>query len=90
MLRRYTNIEYILSMSLDDFMDFLRVAEEADRDQQIQAQWTAMLPLMSAKILKFMSFKEYKEQATGENIDMRPADEIIADIEEAHARMNRK
>lgn len=37
---------------------------------------------MSMGILKGISFDEYLLQSTGKNIDLRPAGEIIDDVEE--------
>lgn len=41
---------------------------------------------MVMKIIKHVSFKEYYDMCTMTNIDMRPADEILNEIEEAEKK----
>lgn len=75
-------------MEVMDFLIFLQKAIEKEEEEHIRAQWVTMLPYMSIKRLKYMSFSDYKDQVTGKNIDTRPAEEIIRDIEETHRRAN--
>lgn len=35
-----------------------------------------------------MSFEDYYDQATGANIDLRPAKEILAEVEEVRREIN--
>lgn len=71
-------------MPIDDFCRFVKVGRDAEQEEQLRAQWVSMLPLMSIKQLKYMSFEDYKAQCLGENIDQRPADEIIKELENLH------
>lgn len=43
-------------------------------------QWCGMLP----SLVKYMSFDEFYDQMTGANIDLRPTEEIIKELEELH------
>lgn len=61
-------------------------AREADEDDRIRAEWTALLPWMQSGHLKLIQFQEYLDQRTGRNVDRRPADEVIADLEKLHGR----
>lgn len=79
-----------MRMDVSRFIDFVLMAKVQERREQIQRQWTAMLPLMSIQYLKYMPFEEYYEKCTGANIDLRPVDEIIADIEETHRKAHEK
>lgn len=79
-------MNYIMQMDVGMFLKFVIKAKEEERREQIQRQWTAMLPLMSIQYLKYKPFEEYYESCIGSNIDMRPAEEIIAEIEGAHNR----
>ena len=73
-------------MDVGKFLKFVLKAQEEERREQIKRQWTAMLPLMSIKYLKYIPFEEYYEKCTGATIDLRPVEEIIADIEETHRK----
>lgn len=84
--RRYSNVDLILQMSIEDFCRFIKIAREKETDERIHAQWVSMLPLMSMQQLKYMSYEEYKKQCLGENIDTRPADEIIKELEDLHGQ----
>jgi hypothetical protein len=77
-------------MDVGRFIPFVLNAEAMERREQIQRQWTAMLPYMSLQYLKYMPFEEYYSNCTGANIDMRSTEEIMADIEETHRRAHRK
>ena len=64
--------------------EFLRLCESAldyERKNGIREEWLALFPWMMMKHIKYMSFREYFDQRTGANIDMRPAAEILADVE---------
>ncbi len=63
-----------------------KAATEIQRDH-LRAQWTAMLPYMSLEMLKFISFEDYYNQATGGDLDMRPAAEILAEAQEIRRRL---
>lgn len=67
-----------------DFCDFVEYANEKEKEERYKAEWNALYPFMISKLIKYVSFKEYVEICTGANIDTRPADEIIAEIEELH------
>lgn len=67
-------------MELDEFVRFINLAREKDFEDKLYQQWCAMLPQMN----KYMAFGEFKDLMTGANIDMRPTEEIIAEIEALH------
>lgn len=46
-----------------------------------------MLPYMSLEMLKFISFDDYYNQATGGDLDMRPAAEILAEAQEIRRKL---
>ena len=79
-----------MRMDVGRFVEFVLKAKEQERKEQIQRQWTSMLPLMSIQYLKYIPFDEYYENCTGVNIDLRSNEEIIADIEEAHRKAHKK
>jgi hypothetical protein len=71
-------------MDIVDFCDFVEYAHDKEIEERYKAEWNALYPFMITKMMKYVSFKEYKDMCTGANIDTRPADEIIAEIEELH------
>lgn len=79
-----------MQMPVEKFADFIILAMEQERKEQVRNQWTAMLPYMSIGYLKYMSFDDYYNKCTGSNIDLRPTEEIIAEIEEAHRNAHKK
>lgn len=79
-----------MRMDVGRFIQLVLNAKETERKEQIQRQWTAMLPLMSIQYLEYMPFEEYYNNCTGANVDLRSTEEIIADIEETHRKAHEK
>lgn len=79
-------MDYILQMDTDTFIEMLEIALEDERKERAHRQWSAMLPFMSLGMLEYISFQEYFEKLSGKNVDLRPASEIIAEIEELHQK----
>lgn len=69
-------------MSLQEFIDFVRLAREKDHEEKWHQQWCAMLP----ELKEYMSFDEFLNRMTGRNIDVRPNEEIIKELEELHGK----
>lgn len=84
LLRRYSNIDFILSLPFDEFCEFVVVASDKMQEEEIKQQWNQMLPFMCMKFLKYVPFDEYKQGITGENIDTRPKEQIIDEILKLH------
>lgn len=59
-------------------------ARTAEREEQIRAEWTSLLPWMQSGHLKLMQWRDYYDARTGRNIDTRPAGDIIAELEQLH------
>ena len=60
------------------------------RKREAREQWLSMLPMMASKVLKFMSFEEYYDQVSGRNIDLRPDEEILAEVEAIRKEMKER
>lgn len=73
-------------MDFDLFVDFVKAAIEEDEKERIHSQWCSMLPYMSLQRLEYIPFDEYYDKCTGKNIDLRPTEEVIADIMMTHAK----
>lgn len=54
-----------------------------ERDDRLRAEWTALLPWMQAGHLKLIQWADYREQRLGLNIDRRPTEVIIKELEES-------
>jgi len=75
-------IRQIEEVDIITLADVLKMAIEKARRDTVYAEWTALQPFMVLKWLKFMRFDEYYDARTGADIDMRPAAEILAEVEE--------
>lgn len=69
---------------MDQFIKLVLLAIENDTKDKYRQEWTALLPMM-VFAGKYMTFDEYYDTCTGKNIDKRPVDEIIAEIDRVHA-----
>lgn len=69
-------------MEVLDFLFFLQKAREKELEEQIRQQWVIQLPHMTKE--SYISFDDYFDKVTGRNIDTRPANAIIKEIEELH------
>lgn len=61
-------------------------ARESDKRERYKHEWDAVLPVMHAGFVKMTEFSEYVDRRTGANIDQRPTEEIIADLERRFGR----
>lgn len=82
-------MDYILQMDVETFIEMVEIALEKEQEELAHRQWSAMLPFMSLGVLENISFREYFEKLSGKNVDLRPASEIIAEIEELHQKGGR-
>lgn len=77
-----------------DGLDFDQILKTVERAAEQRArelahrQWCALLPQMSVGLLKYVSFEEYYDRITGGTMDMRPAEEIIAEVAKIREEMN--
>ena len=87
-LRRYHQLDFIKEMRLDEFLELIGLAVEEEQKEKHRQEWLHLLPLMISSG-KYMSFDEYYDKVTGKNIDMRSTEEIIAEIDAAHAKVKK-
>lgn len=80
-LHRYHDIDYFLALPINDGVALANKAIEKETEERIFAQWAAQLPVM-ALTGEAVSFADYRDRMTGANIDKRPTDVIIAEIDE--------
>jgi len=76
-------------MEINEFLCFLNKAKEAQKRDEAFQQWTSLLPYMSLGYFEYERFENYYNRITGKNIDTRPAEVIIAEIEELHSKFKK-
>lgn len=54
--------------------------------EKIRRQWLALLPLMVSTD-SYVGFEAYYEDVTGANVDNRPTEAILADVEQAEKEL---
>lgn len=57
---------------------------EKERIEQLHRQWCSLLPFMHMEFLKYVSFRDYMDNITGKNLDLRDTDVIVKEIKERH------
>lgn len=87
LLRRYQNIDYILRMKYDEFIEFYNLAKEKEKEERFFLQWVQQMPFMSKD--NFVPFEDYKTRLSGKNVDRRSTQEILADIDEIERTLER-
>lgn len=73
MHRRYSNIDFILAMDLEEASGYIRFAFEKQNDEYLFQRW---LPYQAE-----MGFDEFKEKIRIANIPEKPDEEILSDVE---------
>jgi hypothetical protein len=88
LLRKYHNINYIMSMEAVEFITFLEKALCIDTEDKLFQMWLQRFTLMDKDT--YISFKDFRSNAMGENIDKRSTTEILEEIEEVEALFERR
>lgn len=83
-LRRYHTLDVLEVLSLEQFVKLVLMALEEESKEKYRAEWLSLLPCMIFTN-HYMTFEQYYDIVTGKNIDLRPVDEIIAEIDRKHA-----
>jgi hypothetical protein len=83
-LRRYHTLDVMKALSLEQFVKLVLMALEDESKEKYRAEWLSLLPCM-VFTNHYMTFEQYYDTVTGKNIDLRPVDEIIAEIDRKHA-----
>ena len=88
MLHRYHNIDYILQLDVTAGLELIAKAMEKEREDRIFQQWVVQLPVM-AYSGKSVSFADYKDRVTGANIDRRSTAELMKELDEVEAELQK-
>lgn len=76
-----------MDLEVESFEAVLKKAEREEKRSEAHRQWTALLPLMNTKTIKYESFEDYFARQNGENLDLRPSNEIIDEVNEIRRKM---
>ena len=83
-LRRYHTLDALKVLDVEQTIKLLLLAIESETKEKYREEWLHLLPVMVfAK--HYMTFDQYYETCTGQNIDTRPVEEIIEEIDRKHA-----
>lgn len=88
-LRRYHTLDCMKVLSVEQFCKLIITALEEESREKIRQEWLSLLPMMVIA-QHYMTFDQYYDTVTGANVDMRPVDEIIAEIDRKHAEAEEK
>lgn len=77
-------------MNARDFLELVLYARNQDQEEKIESMWCSLYPHMILKQIKFIPLNDFKDRATGKNIDNRPIEEIEKEIQLARDRFERK
>lgn len=86
-LRRYHTLDCLKVLDINQFAKLILEAIEQETKEKFREEWLHLLPCMVFSN-HYMTFDDYYNTVTGSNIDTRPVDEIIAEIDRKHAEVN--
>ena len=86
LLRRYHSLDVFQQLSVEEFGRFLKIARDQEIKERNYLAWCTQLPMMTQD--NYISFPDYNAKMTGENLDMRPAEEIMSEVEEIRRQIN--
>lgn len=75
-------------MELGDLLELINLVLEEEKREEKRQEWLHLLPLMITSE-KYMAFNDYYDMVTGKNIDMRPTEVILAEIDAAHEKVKK-
>ena len=71
-----------MDLSAGDLSRMYRQIRIEDRRKEAREYYLAQYPYMIRKDIKYMSWEDYWDRVSGQNIDLRPASEILAEVAE--------
>lgn len=89
LLHRYGSVDFVFGLDIVDGCALINKAVEEERREKYHRQYCAILPVM-LKADKYTPFEEFYDSMTGKNLDMRPAEEIIAEAQKIEREMLKK
>lgn len=83
-LRRYHTLEALDVLPIEKALRLILTTIEDEVKERYRQEWLHLLPVM-VMFQHYMTFDDYYNTCTGKNIDRRPVEEIMQDIQKAHA-----
>lgn len=77
-----------MALDIETGLRLILKAQEKERDERIFRQWVAQLPIMAVAD-NVISFDDYRDRVTGANIDFRPADDIMEELDEVEKQFEK-
>lgn len=75
---------------MDRAYSIIKKAHEKTEAAKVREQWLMLLPLMQMGVIRYTSEQEYSDHVTGKDLDLRPADEIIAEARSIREELRRQ
>ena len=75
-------VSEISELDTDIAWDLFAEIRTKKRELKSWEQWLELLPHMVLKRMNFMEFEDFKNRMSGSDIDIRPTEEIMDDVEE--------
>jgi hypothetical protein len=69
-------------LDTDTAYNLLAEIRQKNREKRAWEQWLELLPHMILQRMNFIEFDDFKNRLCGNDIDTRPIEEIMADVEE--------
>lgn len=88
LLRRYSDIEYILDLEITEGIEFINKAYEKEIEDKVWEKWLIDYRYMSKD--NFISFEEYKKHFISKNINVESTlskEEILKEVEEIERKV---
>lgn len=88
LLRRYSNVEYILNLEIAEGIEFINKAYEKEIEDRVWEKWLIDYRNMTKE--NFISFEEYKNQIISRNIKVESnlsKEEILKEVEEIERKI---
>lgn len=74
-----------MELDLETGMQLICKAKDQEREARIFQQWVAQLPVMAIGG-DIISFDDYRDRVTGANIDFRPTEDILQELEDVESQ----
>lgn len=74
-----------MDLELQLGLQVIRKAEEKAKEERTFQQWVVQLPFMGLADA-FVPYAEYRAQVSGQNLDLRPTAEIMAELDAVEAQ----
>lgn len=81
------SVDEIMSIDADTFLKLIPITLKKKSREAAKLEWNQILPLILTKVVKDISFEEYYRKISGEGIDRRPTDVIMAEVADIRKQM---